>query len=357
MRNEILLVAALLAAPTVIAQEKKGAEKKPADAGMQMPDPKAPEHDVLKNLAGDWDYTFKSPGMPGVKDMDKPMETTGTEHVDLVCNGLWAKSVINGTMMGQPFQGVWLIGYDRFAKKYISVWVDSTGPESCAYDGTWDAKSRTYTWKGKCSMGDTRMTVVFKDNDNSVQTSWMTPPGGKEFQCMEVTRKRASKPAPAIAVNATMKAPSNEMVPLFHTVGNWTATVKSAASGARPASEDKGTEKATPICNGNWIWCDFQCTFGGQPFEGHGISGYDSAEKKYVSYWIDTMVGTLMKTAGNPDPAKKEIILDGTGTNPMGESEKVHQVLSIPDANSRILNMTFKSPSANEQMEIIYKKS
>lgn len=356
MRNEILLVAALLAAPTVIAQEKKGAEK-PADAAAQMPNPKAPEHDVLKSLAGDWDFTFKSAGMPGVPNMDKPMESVGTEHAELICNGLWLKSVVNSTMMGQPFQGVWLGGYDKFNKKYVSVWIDSMGPESCVADGTWDAKTRTFAWKGKSSQGEHRSTLVFKDNDNSVETCWMTPPGGKEIQCMEITRKRATRPAPAIAANAAMKAPSAEMEPLFASIGNWNATVKMAAANGHPASEDKATDKATPVCGGNWIWCDFNGTIMGGPFEGHGIDGYDAAEKKYVSYWIDTMSCVLMRTSGTHDAAKKTCTLDGTSLDEQGKPMTVHQVLTAPDANTRILNMTFKSPSSTEQMEITYKKT
>ncbi len=272
------------------------------------------------------------------------------------------KSVVNGSMNGQPFQGVWIGGYDKFNKKYVSLWVDSmrmepVGAESCVADGTWDAKTRTFAWKGKSSMGEHRSSLVFKDNDNSIETCWMTPPGGKEIQCMEITRKRATRPAPAIAANAAMKAPSKEMEPLFQSIGNWTTTVKMAASGDRPASESPGTDKATPICNGNWIWCDFNSNFGGMPFEGHGIDGYDGGEKKYVSYWIDSMSCVLMKTSGNHDAAKNACTLDGTSLDDQGKPMTIHQVLTMPDANTRILNMTFKSPNSTEQMEITYKKA
>jgi hypothetical protein len=353
MRNELLLLAALLAAPTVTAQEKK-APPAPADATGQAPNPKVAEHDALKMLAGDWDTTCKMAAMPGVPGMDKPSESKGPEHTELICNGLWSKSTINGTFNGAPFQGVWLVGYDSTEKKYATIWVSNQDEPPCVGTGSYDAKTRTWTFNSPSPMGPVRSTIVFKDNDNSVETCFMTGKDGKETQCMEITRKRASKPA-AVAAEAAAKAPSKELESVYEGLGTWNATIKMSGAGA-PASEEKGIEKVVPICVGKWVWCDFNGTMMGGPFEGHGITGYDPIEKKYVSFWIDSMTANHMKTTGTYDAAKKAFTFDGT-CKEGGKTMTVHQVMTQPDPNTRILNMTFKEPSGTMQMDITYKKA
>jgi hypothetical protein len=142
MKHQALLIAALCAAtPTLLAQDEK---TKKAPAEQKAPEPKQKEHETLRSLVGDWETVMKSEAMPGVPGMEKATESKGTEHAELLCNGLWLKSVVNGTWNGAPFQGIWLAGYDPTKKSYVSYWVSSDvqdcGP--CALDGTFDEKTR-----------------------------------------------------------------------------------------------------------------------------------------------------------------------------------------------------------------------
>lgn len=351
MRNALLLAAALIAVPA-LAQDKKTTAP---DAGHNR-DPKVKEHDALRNLVGDWELTCKSAAMPGVPGMEKASETKGSEHTELICNGLFLKSSMSGTWQGKPMQVVWIAGYDPFEKTYTTVCVGSEDEPPGTGTGSYDEKTRTWSFTGTSPQGRVRSSMVFKDSDNSVETCWLTPPGGKEGQFMEVTRKRTTSPAP-VAVDAGPRTPPKEVEALHDGLGTWTATVKMAASKEHPASEDKATEKSVLISGGRWVWSDFNGTMMGAPFEGHGIVGYDSAEKKYVSFWVDTMSPCIMKTTGTYDPATKTGTFDGKTVDEKGKPVIVHEELSQPDANTRILKMTFKGEKGTEQMEITYKKA
>jgi hypothetical protein len=354
MRHALPLAAALLAVPGLLAQEKKPPT---APDAAHAQDPKVKEHEALRNLVGDWELTCKASAMPGVPGMEKASESKGTEHTELICNGLFLKSSMSGTWQGKPMQVVWLAGYDPIEKKYTTLCVSSEDEPGSAGTGSYDEKTRTWSFAGNSPQGRVRSSMVFKDSDNSVETCYLTPQGGKEGQMMEITRKRTSKPSAPVALDASARAPSKEVEALHDGLGTWTATVKMAASKDHPASEDKATEKSVLICGGRWVWSDFNGTMMNGPFEGHGIVGYDSAEKKYVSYWFDSMAASYMKTTGTHDPATKTCTFDGKTVDAQGKPVTVHQEMSQPDPNTRVLKMTFKGEQGTEQMEITYKKA
>ena len=78
-------------------------------------------HKVLANLEGSW--TTRSRGW---MDADKPpVESTGTCEQKLILDGHYLQQVYTGDMMGQPFTGINLLGFDNQAGKYESVWLDS----------------------------------------------------------------------------------------------------------------------------------------------------------------------------------------------------------------------------------------
>jgi hypothetical protein len=346
MRNLFLLVAALAAASTFVGAQ-------------QMENPKVEQHDALQQLAGDWDWTSRIEAIPGVPGFEKVQQSAGSEHAELICNGLWLKTVKNSTLQGRPFQSISLLGYDKFQNSYDSFGIDSAGPGCSSSGVTYDEKTRTWTFKGNSKHGAMRSTLVFTDKDNSTQTYWMTGPDGKEMQWMEATRKRASKPAPELAVDASLKAANKNLEPLWSGIGTWTARMKMSGSDmpAGEGSADQATEKVTPICNGNWVWTDFTGAIMGQPFEGHGFTGYDADANHYVNYWIDSWNCLCRKTTGPRDAGKNTLTLDGACCDSEGKPATVHQVMASPDANTRTTSMTFKSPARTVQVEITYRKA
>ena len=48
-------------------------------------------------------------------------------------------------MMGQPFTGIGVTGYDNHAKKYLSTWIDSMGTGIFSMEGTASMDGETIT--------------------------------------------------------------------------------------------------------------------------------------------------------------------------------------------------------------------
>lgn len=355
MKTTFLLLTTLAASTFAIAQDQKGGDK-------QMPNPKQPEHAPLAQFAGNWTSTCKSAGIPGVAGMDKPSESTGTEKAELICNGLWLRSTVDSTWQGKPFQGVWLCGYDTFAKKYKSLWVSSMDGPLEEADGTYDAASKTWTFTGMCAMNDKpcemRSVVVMKDANTLTETNYVKGPDGKEVECMQITRTRSKGAVPSDATAKVSKEADKslpkEIAILAEDAGTWDATVTHSMPG-QPPSTEKGVEIVTPICAGRWQWTDFNGSMMGQPFEGHGLTGYDPAKKQYVSIWIDGCVATAMKTTGTYDEAKKTFTLNGSGIDCEGKPMTVAQSCARPDDGTRNLSMSFKGAQSGD-MKIAYQR-
>lgn len=357
MSHQLVFVAALLAAaPALIAQEQP---KKPAPAAPQeMANPKTKEHDALKDFAGTWDNTVKTEAMPGVPGMEKASETKGTERAELICNGLFLKSTVHGTFNGQPFEGLWVAGYDPFKKVYTSVWVDSNEGCMCTSTGTRDAAKKTWEFSGETPQGPMRSQVTFTGADTFTEKCFTKSPEGKEIAMMEVSRQRAkgAVAAPVEAAAKIAKPASKELEELHKSIGEWDAIVRYKMSPDAQWTEEKGTEKVTAICGGKWLWSDFRGQMMGQPFEGHALIGYDQNKKQYVSWWIDSMGPAGMTSAGTFDAAKKGVVMTGSSICQDGSPMTSKEIHAWKDANTRVSTMEFQGKEGTMTMEITYKR-
>jgi hypothetical protein len=101
-------------------------------------------------------------------------------------------------MMGAPFTGINLLGYNNHTKKYESIWIDSMSTAIYFFVGTGSEDGRTITQE--CSYDDpvkgpaVWRSVTRINDENTVEFEmFITPKGGKEEKMMEitVTRKEA----------------------------------------------------------------------------------------------------------------------------------------------------------------------
>jgi hypothetical protein len=348
MRRRAFLFAALLAAtPGLPAQVEE----------MEMPNPKHEEHDALKALAGTWDCVMKMEAMPGVPGMEEPSESKGIEHAELICNGLFLKSTMSSTWNGQPFQGVWIAGYDPFKKQYGSVWVSSDEQEcsACVMTGSYAEDSETWTWSGTTPSGEMRSEFVVHGPNRTVETCYLKTPDGEETKCMEITRTRTRSgaiPVEAAAKTKVKLLPQQQA--LLDDAGDWEATMKTSFGGQE--SEEKGTESVTAICQGRWLWSDFRGSFMGAPFEGHALIGYDPTEEKCVSFWFDSTSPVPSKTSGAMPEGKKAFAMEGSCVDPMGNPMTIKQRVSRKDDDTRLVQMVFTSAEGDSTMDITYRR-
>ena len=156
-----------------------------------------PPHKKLAALAGTWNTKTKAwmePGKP-------PVEGVGTCEQRMLLDGRYLQQEYTGEMMGNPFTGINVIGYDNHSKKYVSTWIDSMSSGIYYFEGTGSGKTITQ----KCSYDDpVRGPMVWRsvtrivDNNTLKYDMYLTPKRGKEEKMMEmtVTRNRVSTSSP-----------------------------------------------------------------------------------------------------------------------------------------------------------------
>ena len=108
------------------------------------------EHQWISTLAGE--YTTKMAGMMG--------EEAGTSKTESILGGLWNVTHYDSKMMGQPFKGIEIFGYDTVRQKYVSVWVDSMSTSLTTLEGSYDQATKTLTMRGKSTGMDGQEAVM-----------------------------------------------------------------------------------------------------------------------------------------------------------------------------------------------------
>src|SRR3989449_10727555 len=95
--------------------------------------------------------------------------------------------------------------------------------------------------------------------------------------------------------------------------GTWDASVEiSMGPPGTPPQISKGVETNRLCCGGLWMITEFKSNPGSSPFEGHGITGYEPAKKKYTSTWVDSDLTTPMTSEGAYDAAGKTLTMRGS---------------------------------------------
>lgn len=349
-----LLLCVLPLAAALAAQDKTG------EAPLS---PKTPQHERLAAFTGTWRTDAKMAAMPGVPGMEKPTEMTGSETAELVCQGLWLRVMGEGVCAGQHCSGLWLLGYDPFAKTYQCVTASDMDDSTCCIDGRYDEKTKVWHFEGDSPMGRFRSEFVFETPDRSVETCYSKGENGKETEFMRTVRTRvkgakagdaASKPS-AVAKPAGADVPA-PLAALLADVGTWDADWKMEMPGA-PAMSSKCREVVTAICSGKWTWTDFRGEVMGAPFEGHALTGFDAKSNKIVSFWMDSMNGACMRTDGTHDAKKGAFTMRGTCYDEQGKRGPVISSVTSTSKTERQMRMAFGEGEKNGVMTITYRRA
>jgi len=96
-------------------------------------------HKRLDYFAGKWDISTIIMGMP---------PETGTQSIKWILDGRYLQSNVNATMMGQPYEGLGLLGYDNYKKKYTSTWCASNSTTLLTSEGLADQTGKVITLFG-----------------------------------------------------------------------------------------------------------------------------------------------------------------------------------------------------------------
>ncbi len=154
---------------------------------------------------------------------------------------------------------------------------------------------------------------------------------------------------------------TNEHKLLKKDVGVWDVEMKSWMEGPdKEPMVSKGVER-TRALGDYWVVSTYEGDFGGQKFVGHSQMGYDSAKKKFIGTWIDSMSTSLAKMDGTYDEATKELMMVMTMVDPAtGQDTEAKTVSKYIDDNTRQFTMYMKTPGVGDgwlkSMEATYKR-
>ena len=190
-------IALLVVCTSAIAQDAKPQPKMDPqmqammDAWMKYATP-GEMHKKMAAMEGSWAVKvsqWMAPGAPAE-------ESTGTAEFKMILGGRYLSQTFAGTMMGQPFNGFGVSGYDNAKKATQSVWMDTVGTGILEMAGTWSADG-TLTETGSMDDFMTGKPMSFKavthmtDNDHMHFEMWGSAPDGKMFKNLEIAYTRS----------------------------------------------------------------------------------------------------------------------------------------------------------------------
>lgn len=198
LRTAVLSIAASSAlaftAGAAFQEAKKPQEKgaKPEAAAMPAPAKPGPHHARISKIAGTWDVEVETMMQPGAP----PQKSKGVETNTTAGNGLWTILDYKGEMMGQPFHGHGIAGYDSTKKKHVGVWADSMADFLAVSEGECDGTCRVETLWAEMPDPMTGKPAKYKeihewkDEDTRQFSMSTTGPDGKDMVLFRATYRR-----------------------------------------------------------------------------------------------------------------------------------------------------------------------
>jgi hypothetical protein len=149
------------------------------------------EHQKLAQTAGRYDLQIRSWQAPDTE----PTVESGSATRTMALDGRVLVEDVQSTMMGQPFTGHGMHGFDNITGKHWSTWIDSMSTGLMVSHGTCDAANActfTGSWKHPVTKKDitSRMTTRWSGPDTEVFEMFAPGPDGAEMKMMEITYTR-----------------------------------------------------------------------------------------------------------------------------------------------------------------------
>jgi len=145
------------------------------------------QHKMMAKSVGDWTGYITLWSAPGAQ----PTTMTGQSHVEMILGGRYLQGKNTGNMMGMPFEGISITGYDNAKKVFFNSWIDNMGTGMMVLQGQWDNNTNSIEFKGAmvdpANGKDIPVREVMKIIDDNNQTMEMySMANGKEFKAMEI---------------------------------------------------------------------------------------------------------------------------------------------------------------------------
>jgi hypothetical protein len=104
-------------------------------------------HKALQSLEGNWKAEVKCWMDPA----GAPDVTSGSAKASLTFNGRFLEEEFHGQMMGKPFTGKTLLGFDNIKQTFNSVWMSDNQTSMFISEGKADGGNKVITLEGKAN--------------------------------------------------------------------------------------------------------------------------------------------------------------------------------------------------------------
>ena len=183
----VVALATLAAAQGQKPPEMTHEQKAEMEAYQKAGIPGAP-HQELASSVGTYDLKIKSWHEPG----GPAMEDTGTATRSMALGGRVLVEAFTGSMMGMPFTGHGMTGFDNVSGKYWSTWNDSMSTGIMVSKGTCDALHKTCSftgsWNDPIKKGPVQARMILRRTSPTTEVFELYGPAkdGKEMKMMEI---------------------------------------------------------------------------------------------------------------------------------------------------------------------------
>ncbi len=149
-------------------------------------------HKMLAKSDGEWNGEVTMWMYPGAPEQKSKSSSVNK----MIMNGLYQEANHSGDMMGMPFSGKSIVGFDNHLKQFVSTWIDNMGSGVMVMKGPWDDATKTITLKGNMidpgTKAETAVKETFKivDDNNQEMEMFVMMPDGKEFKTMNIKYSR-----------------------------------------------------------------------------------------------------------------------------------------------------------------------
>lgn len=191
MKKKMIWVALFMFAVLAAAQENQAdAEQQKAMEAYMKAGAFTENHEFLQKYVGNWDCMVKSWTAPG----QPPQVSKGSFSGEMKLDGRFLFMSFKGEMLGQPFAGIQIIGFDNMQEKYITLWIDNSSTFFFLTTGarTGDVISETGLWPDPVSgeQMPVKARTTWISDDEYVYEQFMLMPDKSELKGMEMTCKR-----------------------------------------------------------------------------------------------------------------------------------------------------------------------
>ena len=168
-----------------------------------------------------------------------------------------------------------------------------------------------------------------------------------EDQAMMEAYMKAATPGPAHQEMAKMS-------------GSWKMEVTSWMAPGAPPQTSPGTATFTMIMGGRYLQQTVKSEFGGMPFEGLGIEGYDNATGEHFGTWFDSMGTGVMVSRGKCEVGATTCTYTASMVDPVTKKKtEIREVMTMqgPDKFTFAMYGPDKGGKEYKMMEIVYTRT